>query len=369
MTWEHYAAVPAGDGASLIAADGRLPSVAIESWRLPDVRNALAPMIGRPRYLRLAAQAQVGADDWVRLHVFDAADRGERLPFADADPERLAPPSLRPALAGWLAEQQGAPVPPERPAWSRPGWHAEAEAWVGCELHTVRIWPLSAVLRGELGGETVYLKAVFTVFHHEPAVTQALAHEHPGLVPDVLRIDRERGWLLMRELTGIPAAESELHNESLRALETIQDAWSGRTDELLRLGAPDRRLSVLEASIAELVETVAPELAYAVPRLEHACRTLDGSETIVHGDFHAENVLVDASGRAVIFDWSDACLGDPSFDRYLFFDRFDESEAAPACLHQAVSYVGILAGLAPDDRWWFADEPRRWLDRAVELVR
>ena len=48
---------------------------------------------------------------------------------------------------------------------------------------------------------------------------------------------------------------------------------------------------------------------------------------------------------------------------------FDESEAAPACLHQAVSYVGILAGLAPDDRWSFADEPRRWLDRAVGLVR
>jgi hypothetical protein len=23
----------------------------------------------------------------------------------------------------------------------------------------------------------------------------------------------------------------------------------------------------------------------------------------------------------------------------------------------------------PDDRWWFADEPRLWLERAVGLVR
>jgi hypothetical protein len=65
---------------------------------------------------------------------------------------------------------------------------------------------LSAVLRGELESEPVYLKAVFTVFHHEPAVTQTLAREHPDLVPDVLRIDAERGWLLMRELTGIPGS-------------------------------------------------------------------------------------------------------------------------------------------------------------------
>jgi hypothetical protein len=36
--------------------------------------------------------------------------------------------------------------------------------------------------------------------------------------------------------------------------------------------------------------------------------------------------------------------------------------------HQAASYRGILAGLEPDDRWWFAAEPRRRLERAVELV-
>jgi Phosphotransferase enzyme family len=378
MTWEHYAAVPGSDGATLLVVDGRLPSLALQSWRTPEFRTAIAPLIGTPVYLRLAAHARVGADDYLRLHVFDAGDRGERLPLADADPERLAPPSLRPALARWLAEQQGAAVPPERPAWSRPGWHAEAEAWVGCALQPVRIWPLSAVLRGELAGGPVYLKAVFTVFHHEPAVTQALAREHPGLVPDVLRIDTDRGWLLMSELTGSPGFECDSAGPALQALETIQAAWSGRADELLALGAQDRRLSTLEASIAELVDTAAPELAAAVPPLVEACHLLASRgvpETIGHGDFHQGNVVV-AGGRAVIFDWSDACVTHPSFDRHRFhFDPAQPSSyedpvaAALECLHQAVSYRAIVAALEPDDRWWFADEPRLWLERAAQLVR
>jgi hypothetical protein len=78
-------------------------------------------------------------------------------------------------------------VPELRPAWARPGWHDVAETWVGSPLTQLRAWPLSAVLRGERDGEQVYLKAVFPLFHHEPAITEALARESPGFVPDVLR--------------------------------------------------------------------------------------------------------------------------------------------------------------------------------------
>jgi hypothetical protein len=42
--------------------------------------------------------------------------------------------------------------------------------------------------------------------------------------------------------------------------------------------------------------------------------------------------------------------------------------AAPSWLHQAVSYRGINACLEPGDRWWFAGEERRWIERAVKLV-
>jgi hypothetical protein len=201
MTWEHYAAIPGGDGASLVVVDGRLPSVAIDSYRLPDALDALAPIVGEPVFLRLGAQAERSHEHYLRLFEFDAGDRGERLPLELADPSSLVPPELRAAFERWLAEQRGAPLPAARPPWA-PGWRAQAEAWAGCELRPHRLWSLSAVLSGERDGRRVWLKAVFPLFHHEPAVTAALAREHSRALPEVLEIDEERGWLLMGELAG-----------------------------------------------------------------------------------------------------------------------------------------------------------------------
>src|SRR5215471_2402369 len=191
----HYA-IAAANG-SLALVDGYLPSVEMPPAQLPDILAAFEPLIGRPPYLRLAKR--VDDDPALRLHVFDVGDA------LVGDVQLPAP--LRPAFEHWLAEQRGAPVPRLRATWANPGWLAEAEAWSGCDLRPHRMWPLSAVLSGVLDGETVFLKAVFPLFHHEPAITEALAREHPGAVPDLLRIDRERGWMLMRELRGEVAGD------------------------------------------------------------------------------------------------------------------------------------------------------------------
>ena len=179
-TWEHYAIAPAQSSLALV--DGRLPSVET-SWRLTDVLDAFEPLIGRPPYLRMAAHAEVDGDRAVRLHVFDLGEAAAR----DAE----VPGPLRPAFDRWLAEQRGAEPPALRAAWARPGWLAAAEAWAGCALRPHRMWPLSAVLRGSLAGETVFFKAVFPLFHHEPAVTQALGLAHAGSVPEVVRADHD----------------------------------------------------------------------------------------------------------------------------------------------------------------------------------
>ncbi|HET7146798.1 MAG TPA: aminoglycoside phosphotransferase family protein [Gaiellaceae bacterium] len=373
MPWEHYAAVPGDDGGSLLVVGERLPCVLSDDHvPLPRELDALAPLVGRPRFLRLGAHVDLG-DRCLRLVELDASAGDEQLAVADADPEALAPPELVPALTRWLDEQRGAPVPPARPAWSRPGWHAHAEAWAGQPLRQERVWPLSAVL----AGEGVYLKAVFGGFRHEPAVTQALAREHPGSVPEVLRIEEHEGLLLTAALHGKPGWECDSAAAAFETLERIQHAWRGRLDELAALGAPDRTLPVLERAVEGLVADAAPELADAVPELERACRELASRgepPTICHGDFHPGNVVVDDGGGAVIFDWSDTCIAYASFDRHLFlFDRDDPGGDDPlaalgACLHQGVSYRDIVARFAPDDRWWFADEPRRWLDRAVALL-
>ena len=153
------------------------------------------------------------------------------------------------------------------------------------------------------------------------------------------------------------------------AIAELHRAWTGRADELLALGPQDRRVE-------------APELA-ALP------------DTLVHGDFHPGNAFFDED-RAVIFDWSDACVAHPLFDLHLYLhelgDRGRRDElveayasgwngdvdadtirellplAAPlSCLHQAESYRAIEAACAPDDRWWFAGEAERWRELACAV--
>jgi hypothetical protein len=356
VTLEHVAAIPGRDGASVVVVDGRLPSLTADTATTRDALDALEPLVGRPVYLRVGALV-----DTQILLEFDRGD-GDTIPIADAKAGQLAPQALQSRVEEWLGEQRGTPIDPRRPAWARPGWHARAESWVGRPLNPFRLWPLAAVLESD--GE--FFKAVFPLFHHEPAVTRALAQRNPGDVPDVLRTDEDEGWLLMQEVRG-----TEADDRALETLERIQHTWRDRTDELLALGAPDRRLSVLERQIAQLVAELAPEHAHHVPALERACRDLARSgepETIVHGDFHPGNALVAEDGRAVILDWSDACVGHPSFDRHLFRWDNESPETIPASLHQAVSYRAILVRMEPGDRWRFEAEPRRYLDRAVSAL-
>src|SRR5204862_3403845 len=295
-----------------------------------------------------------------RLHVFDLGEAAAR----DAE----VPGPLRPAFDRWLAEQRGAEPPALRAAWARPGWLAAAEAWAGCALRPHRMWPLSAVLRGSLAGETVFFKAVFPLFHHEPAITQALGLAHAGSVPEVVRADHGRGWMLMRELRGEIAYESRPATlaPALRRLALIQRAWSARTDELLSLGAQRRQQDWPDVGLPE---------------------------TLAHGDFHGANVIVE-QGRATIFDWSDACVAHPLIDLHLFLDQLDDVELRSAfvaayadgwqvppaaidaglaqiapysCLHQAESYRAIAAAVEPDARSPFVDAEREWRNRANAL--
>lgn len=350
--YTHYAIAAAGG--SLALAGGALPSVET-SWRLPDILDGFEPSIGRPPYLRMA-QRVVEDDRELRLHVFDVGDAAVR----DAE----VPAPLRPGFDRWLAEQRGAAVPRLRAAWARPGWFAEAEAWAGCTLRPHRMWPLSAVLSGVLDGETVFLKAVFPLFHHEPAITEALAREHPGFVPEVLRIARERGWMLMRPLNGESAETAGVAlAPALREHARIQRSWSLRTEELLALGAQDRAQDW-------------PETGLPV--------------TLAHGDLHGGNVVVD-KGHPTIFDWSDACVAHPLIDLHTFLafgveegahdafvDAYAEGWDVPpamirsgleqiavySCLHQAESYRGIAAGVEPAEREMFVEEEREWRERA-----
>jgi hypothetical protein len=319
MRVAQFAFVPARGG--VLAAGGRLPL-------LEDGWEAHPPS----PFLRKAAHVELEPGHAVRLRVFEPVDEagtpGERV---------TVPPALRDAFERCLAEHQARiAIPEQRPAWSRPGFHAEAEAWAGMRLELVRNWPLSAVLRN---GDT-YFKAVFSIFRHEPAITAAVE-----VAPRVLRADEQRGWMLLEAAHG----DDPDPLEAVRRMAQVHRDWSSRVDEALALGAHDRRAP----------SEVAP--------------------TLVHGDFHLGNVV-----GSTIIDWSDAAIANPLYDvNYFAFtlgddarrdeviaaygdDRADAYEAE-SYEYVAQSYVGIAAACAPDDRWWFEGEPERWLRRAGDV--
>jgi len=96
-------------------------------------------------------------------------------------------------------------------------------------------------------------------------------------------------------------------------------------EEGLRLGIPDRlAASQMERLKNRALEEVArlrfrglgPELDEAERRLE-ACPadSSPGSWTVIHADFHARHIVLDASLRpSGVLDWGDICFGDPAVD-------------------------------------------------------
>jgi len=393
---EHHAIVPNGDRTAILVVEGRLPVVRTDERNqvatmaaLSEVYDVRAPFLRDVRHLRneerLTTLFEVDSPppgwtppktaSWVAL---------ESLRVAEIEP--LFPDGLE----EWLAEQAGASVPLERVPWARSGWLERATAWVDGVAHltgeprVVRTWPLSALYAFDTSVGSLFLKACFSIWRHEPAVTAHLARRHPGAVPDVVAFDEREGWLLMREL---PGAGDELGVEAtqqvLRLIGELQRAWIGDDAELLALGAPHRPLDELRKA--------APELAHLGDRLAG----LAIPETFVHGDVHQWNAVVQ-DGRVVVFDWSDISLAHPFLDLapVLFHAAPAERERligaylepwaglapearlregaglgeALGCVYQAISYRTIRAAFEPADRWLFVEADDFWLKRAAELA-
>ncbi|MFY9581128.1 MAG: phosphotransferase, partial [Gaiellaceae bacterium] len=149
-------------------------------------------------------------------------------------------------------------------------------------------------------------------------------------------------------------------------------------EELKSLGCHERALGELR--------TEAPELAPLCDRLaEHGI-----ADSIVHGDLHHGNMLV-VHDRVAVIDWSDAAIGHPFLDLAPLL-RFGERQRdalvaayveswpsddlrdaaaigeALGCVYQAISYRAINAAFEPGDRWLFADQHGKWMERAHRLA-
>jgi hypothetical protein len=143
----------------------------------------------------------------------------------------------------------------------------------------------------------------------------------------VVDIDAGRGWMLMRD-AGRRFREVVLTRADLRHWELalpryaeLQLTAAPLADELLALGVPDSRLSVLPGQLrtvlAQPVRGLEPEeqerLLAALPRFEDMCRELAAygiPETIQHDDLHDGQVFL-RDRRYLFFDWGDSCVSHP----------------------------------------------------------
>jgi hypothetical protein len=278
--------------------------------------------------------------------------------------------------------------------WTDPATISEAHAWlreqaaahglhVDAEITQPHVRPWSTVFRAQSDGGTIYLKLCGDSQTHEPALTTLLAGTARGLVPDVLAVHPERPWMLISD-GGTKLRDShrgaallDVWIDILPRYAELQRAFIGREDELLATGTPDRRLDRLECDLATVIDdervlsaladddlaSSHDELRAILPVLGGLCAELAAlgiGPTIDHDDLHDGNVLT-RDGRAVVFDWGDACVTHPFLSLWIVQRAaarragVDESESAITRLRDAY--------LEP----WGAVAPRRELRHAADI--
>jgi hypothetical protein len=225
-----------------------------------------------------------------------------------------------------------------RPAWVKRGWWSEVFFWVDSILEPigvsrtgfaqVKTWQISSLSKFETSLGTLFFKAVPPYMIREVAVTAWLAQHFPICSPEILAVNLERGWLLLREFPGAELSKDtplELVANALTNYAKLQIASIPHTTELMALGCMDRSLEVLAGHIHELLNDeqmwVRAEqdgfTGEQITRLRsfeseflRRCETLAAlgiPNTLEHGDIWQNNVFI-ADTRSIFYDWSDAAI-------------------------------------------------------------
>lgn len=319
------------------------------------------------------------------------------------DGDGLAPLSLadenRRALLSVLLHE--VEPPPLRAPWARPGWFAQAAAWMTETLTGLGRTPtgpveqykslgISSLLRQPTAEGMVYLKATarLPLFVNEGRLMESLAAHFPQWIPAPLARHDAESWMLLDDFGPNLWQRDKTEADFAPAAAVyarLQQASAGQVAELLALGCFDRRLPVLVEQIDGLLAhpltarhakaEELSQLAALAPRLRESCAQLAAvglPDTLAHGDLHLGNVAANGDGY-LFFDWSDACIAHPFLDMITpYYLEKDEAKrvrakeaylaawegwAGPAALeeawrlakplaalHQAVSYLHILLG-------------------------
>jgi aminoglycoside/choline kinase family phosphotransferase len=229
--------------------------------------------------------------------------------------------------------------------WHDPVWQQQAHEWIrkeaehnsiqikgGIEQPHVCHW--STVMRVPSSEGILFFKAAAGETIHEIALTQKMAGWFPKYLPELIAVDAERGWMLMRDggdqlRTSIrPTKDIQPWQPVIAKYAELQIGLAEHIDEILALGIPDHRLTALPVLYSQLLTDTEilrvdqekgltsnefQQLQSLKPRFEKICTNLSAyglPESVNHGDFHDGNVLL-KDGRITFFDWGDADVTHP----------------------------------------------------------
>lgn len=214
--------------------------------------------------------------------------------------------------------------------WDRAGWRESVVAWIeeslaelGIEatgsVEHLRQRPWAAIALVPTAEGSVYFKADPPSESFEPALTHWLALRRPDVVPSVLRIDCERGWLLTRD-AGTPLLEQiadppdpTIWHDLLPLCAELQIELCASVDDLLALAVPDKRMEQLAPAYGDLLSRW--PLAATAPSQSQIDALVDGlgdtiPPSLAHEEFQDHNIVLRA-GDPVLIDWAEAAVEHP----------------------------------------------------------
>ena len=229
--------------------------------------------------------------------------------------------------------------------WHDPNWQKQAHDWIRTaakqnsiqitgEIEQNHAYAWSTVMRVPTDQGMLFFKATSGETLFEIALTAKLAGWFPECMPELVTVDTERGWMLMRD-GGETLRKSIRPTKDVMPWEPVitqyadlQIGLAQHVDEILALGIPDHRLAKLPSLYSWLLADEPSlmidqekglssadfqQLLSLKTRFEQICADLSAygiPETLNNGDFHDGNVLL-KNGRVTFFDWGDATVTHP----------------------------------------------------------
>jgi hypothetical protein len=248
---------------------------------------------------------------------------------------------------------------PHRLPWQDPGWMEQAHGWIRAKtarrsiqitggIEQPHLYPWSTVLHVPTSEGKLFFKATAPETMFEIPLTQMLANWYPDCMPELVAVDIQRGWMLMRDggeqlrASIRPTQDIKPWEPVIKRYSELQIGLADHISEILALDIPDHRLEALPALYKQLLTDeeslmIDPpkgltsgefnQLQELPPRFNQICADLAAlgiPESLNHGDFHDGNILL-KNGRITFFDWGDADVTHPFVSLRTFFVSIENS--------------------------------------------